>query len=327
MSTEPSSGSATGSGATIEERAEEEILSNSEPYARTVQGATVEERAGGEIQPPPLVGWRRWPRVALRATLVTLWTLAITIWLVSVCGIGALLPGPSDRRRAPLRRKVARAWGRGMMFALRIRIECEGTPPPPGALLVANHLSYLDIPALNSIVPAVFVAKAEVKGWPVWGFLSNAADTVFVNRAAKRDILRVRSEMTRALARGDIVAVFPEATSTAGRTIIPFRPPLLADAAATRTPVHWVTLSYRTPPGEPSAQSRLCWWGDVGFLPHLAGVMALKRASCTVRFGDAPIVDGDRKALAATLRKAMLRRFVPSGSGRGDAPSQLLGMM
>ncbi len=244
--------------------------------------------------------------------MVAAGTAVASAWLAVSRLTGALLPGPSDRRRAPVRRQAMLIWGRLLTRALKVRVVVEGTPPPPGTLLVSNHLSYLDILVYGSIVPVIFVAKAEVRRWPVWGILAAGGDTVFINRTAKRDILRVRSEMARALDRDDIVALFPEATSTPGDTIIPFRPPLLADAAANRTPVHWATISYATPPGEPSARNQVCWWGDLGLGQHLAGVMALKRVYCTVRFSDVPIVDGNRKALAAKLREAMLQRFVPS---------------
>ena len=119
--------------------------------------------------------------------------------------------------------------------------------------------------------------------------------------------------MGAALARGDSVIVFPEATSTAGDTILPLKAALLADAAEHGSPVYWLTVSYRTPAGGPAARDRVCWWGDMGFVPHVLGLFALRRIDCTVRFGDAPVRSPDRKAMAAELRRAMLRRFEPVG--------------
>lgn len=198
-----------------------------------------------------------------------------------------------------------------MMRAAGVRVAVEGTPPPEGALVVSNHLSYLDIPVLASVFSMVFVAKAELRRWPFWGFVASAGGTIFVNRATKRDVLRVRGEMGEAMERGDRVIVFPEATSTEGRTIIPLKPALLADAAAAGTPVHWLTVSYRTPPGSPPAADRVCWWDGTGFVRHAAGLLAVRRVYCTVRFGDVPVRSADRKAMAAELRRAMLRRFQP----------------
>ena len=82
---------------------------------------------------------------------------------------------------------------------------------------------------------------AELRRWPLWGFAASIGDTIFVDRATRRDVIRVRDEMAQARERGDTVIVFPEATSTAGETILPLKPALLADAAAAGTPVHWLT--------------------------------------------------------------------------------------
>lgn len=197
------------------------------------------------------------------------------------------------------------------MRAVGVRVSTVGPPPPRGALVVSNHLSYLDIPVLGSVLPLVFVAKAELRRWPFWGFAASVGGTIFVNRATKRDVIRVRDEMVEARERGDTVIVFPEATSTGGDTILPLKPALLADAATAGTPVHWLTVSYRTPPDSPSAQHSVCWWGGMGFVPHVVGLFALRRVYCTVRFGEAPVRSGDRKAMAVELRRSMLRRFVP----------------
>ncbi len=198
-----------------------------------------------------------------------------------------------------------------MMRAVGVRVSVEGVPPPEGSLVVSNHLSYLDIPVLGSVFPLVFVAMAELRRWPLWGIAASVGGTIFVDRATKRDVLRVRREMGEAMGRGDRVVVFPEGTSTEGRTIIPFKSALLADAAAAGTPVYWLTLSYRTPPGGPPARDRVCWWGGIGFVRHAAGLLAIRRVYCTVRFGDAPVRSADRKAMAAELRRSMLRRFEP----------------
>lgn len=232
----------------------------------------------------------------------------------------AILRLPVLRRRsvaafgAKGRRRVVRTWGRGLARIAGVRVATEGEAPPPGALLVSNHLSYLDIPVLDSVVPMVFVARADLRRWPFWGFMATVGGTIYVDRATKRDVMRVRREMGDAMARGDTVLIFPEATSTAGDTILPLKPALLADAAAHGTPVHWLTLTYRTPGAGPAARDRVCWWGDAGFLPHILGLFALRGVRCTIRFGDAPLRADDRKALAVALRRAMLERFEPVGN-------------
>jgi 1-acyl-sn-glycerol-3-phosphate acyltransferase len=126
--------------------------------------------------------------------------------------------------------------------------------------------------------------------------------------------------MGEAMARGDSVIVFPEATTSGGDTILPFKPALLADAAEAKTPVYWLTLSYRTPPDDPAARDQVCWWGDANFLSHVLGLFALRRVECTMRFGDEPLRAGDRKVLAADLRRVMLGDFEPT-AGRKASPA------
>lgn len=274
-------------------------------------GASLVSRTEETGPLPPVVRAGRWPVVVAKGLAVGLWTalivtLLLLLWLPTMARTRW---GPAWKERA--RRWAKRAWGKGMMRALNVRVTTGGEPPPPGALIVSNHLGYLDMPMLNSVVPMTFVARADLRHWPFWGYVSVVGGTIFVDRATKRDVLRVREEMGEALARGDGVVVFAEATSTAGETILPLKSALLADAAANGVPVHWLTVSYRTPPDGPAARDQVCWWGDTGFVPHVLGLFALRRVDCTVRFGDAPIRSTDRKALAVDLRRAMLRRFEP----------------
>jgi len=253
------------------------------------------------------------PLVAIRSLAVAAWTSAVAAMLLL-----SLLPtilrsrsGAAARVRA--RRTARHIWGRGLMRLLNVRVVTEGRPHPAGALVVSNHLGYLDIPVLNSVMPMVFVARADLRRWPFWGAMATLGGTIYVDRATKRDVLRVRREMREVLALGDSVIIFPEATSTGGETILPLKPALLADAAARGSPVYWLTLSYRTPPGGPAARDRVCWWGDSAFAPHVFGLFAVRRVDCIVRFGDTPVRRPDRKALARELGRRMLAGFQPVG--------------
>ena len=260
---------------------------------------------------PPVVERGRWPVVAVRGLALFSWTTLMTALLL-ISWLPALVwPGSSKALKAKSRRWIVRIWGQGMMGIIGVRITRHGKAPPRGVLVVSNHLSYLDMPVLGSLVPTVFVARADLRNWPFWGFVSTVGGTIFVDRATKRDVVRVRQDMRDAMTRGDSVVVFAEATSTSGETILPLKPALLADAASNAAPVHWLTLSYRTPPDGPAARDQVCWWGDTGFLPHVLGLLALRRVDCTVRFGDAPLKATDRKALAVELRREMLRHHEP----------------
>lgn len=261
----------------------------------------------------PRVGVRDWPLVAVRALAVLGWTAAMAATLL-VTWLPTIFRGQSGAlHRSRARRRVKGVWGRGLMRIMGIRVVTRGRRPPEGALIVSNHLGYLDIPVLDSVMPMVFVARADLRRWPFWGPVATLGGTIYVDRATRRDVLRVRREMRDALARGDGVIVFAEATSTGGETILPLKPALLSDAAAHGSPVHWLTISYRTPPDGPTARDQACWWGDSTFLPHVLGLFALRRVDCTVRFGDTPVRSRDRKAMAVELRSRMLAGFEPVG--------------
>ncbi len=249
-------------------------------------------------------------RAALRVPALFAWTASAAAALAAAW-FPTLAARSGPARRARVRRAVHRAWGRGALAILGVRVERSGTPPPAGHLVVSNHLSYLDIIVLGSLLPVVFVSKSEVRNWPFVGLVATMAGTIYIDRSRKRDALRVLAKMQTALDRGDAVVIFPEATSTDGATILPFRSSLLAGAARAGTPVRWLTLSYRTPPGAPAARDRVCWWGDAGFTGHFLRLCGLPRIACTVHFGESAVRADDRKALGMRLRDAMMRKFQP----------------
>jgi 1-acyl-sn-glycerol-3-phosphate acyltransferase len=118
-----------------------------------------------------------------------------------------------------------------------------------GALLVANHISWLDIFVIYAIKRVHFVSKAEVERWPVAGWLAGKAGTLFIERAKKSDTARVNQEMRGILERGGCAAVFPEGTSSDGRHIRRFLPSLLQPAVDLGLPVVPAAVSYRRPDG------------------------------------------------------------------------------
>lgn len=259
-------------------------------------------------------------RICVKAAAVGAWTTGLVV-LLAISWIPTLLrPRAGEAARARIRRWYSRLWGRGIVRILGVRVTARGAPPPAGALIVSNHVSYVDILVLSSLLPVVFVAKAGLRRWPYWGLVSAVGGTVYIDRSKRRDVVGALAGIERALGRGDGVVVFPEATTSDGASMLPFKPSLLATAAARRSPVHWLTVTYRTPPGAPSARDRVCWWNDVAFPRHCARLFALARVDCTVRFGGAPMRSRDRKSLAVALRTEMLRHFEPvEGPAVADA--------
>jgi 1-acyl-sn-glycerol-3-phosphate acyltransferase len=220
-----------------------------------------------------------------------------------------VLPFPSARHA--VRRWVFPRWARGVGRLLGLRIVVEGTVPREPFFLVSNHLGYLDIVTYAAVMPARFVAKREVRDWPGVGPLAAAMGTIFIDRTSKRDAVRVLDALAGAVAAGDGVVVFAEATSSAGQQVLPFRPALFEWAARTGQPVHHASVGYRTPAPSIPAHLSVCWWGDMAFGRHLVALCRLPRIEATVRFGEAPIAERDRKRLADRLHQAVSARFTP----------------
>jgi 1-acyl-sn-glycerol-3-phosphate acyltransferase len=225
--------------------------------------------------------------------------------LTALAGVG--LVATRGRARAPL----FRFWSRSLLRLLGISVEVRGDPPPPGVALVANHLSYLDIVVLGSLVPGVFVAKADVAAWPGIGALARRVGTIFIDRARKRDLCRVLPIVEAQLRAGRTVVFFPEGTSSAGGEILPFRSSLFAAPVRTGRPVACAALHYATDARDAHASLGVCWWGDMSFVPHLFGLMRLRGVRATVSFPAETLWEQDRKRLATLARDTVRKHWQP----------------
>jgi 1-acyl-sn-glycerol-3-phosphate acyltransferase len=137
-----------------------------------------------------------------------------------------------------------RVWARGVLAILGVRVRIDGTPPTGSLLLVANHVSWLDIFALVAVCPGRFICKDEIAAWPVIGWLLARADTIFLRRGSARAAKRAVNAVTARLAAGEPVAVFPEGTSTTGDSVLSFKPALFQAAINAGGSVQPVGLSY-----------------------------------------------------------------------------------
>lgn len=239
--------------------------------------------------------------------LCSITTLFYLLWL----GARALTVR-SGRRRLRARCFVVRNWARCVARLISMRVITTGRPPQAPYFLVANHLSYVDILVLaTELDSGVFIARDDLANWPAVGRLARTIGTIFVDRSSFLDIPRVIRLIEAALDEGSGVILFPEGTSTRGDSVLAFNPSLLEPAARMNIPVSYVAISYQTPPGETPAYLSICWWGDMTFIPHLLGVLKLKRSEAYLTFGDQPISDPNRKILARKLHAAVVERFTP----------------
>ena len=226
-----------------------------------------------------------------------------------VAKVIGLFSAPAAQR---YRNRSFRAWGRRLCKNFGMRITIEGRPPSGRFFLVVNHVGYVDVPLIATAVDAAFIAKADLSRWPFLGTVFTAADTIFIDRSRKRDVLRVMRQVEAAMDRGLGVVLFPEGTSGKGDEILRFKPSLLQFAVEGEHEVHYATLTYKTQPGELVPSRGVCWWGDEALLPHYRRLSRLKGGfDAVLRFGERPIRGEDRKQLAQDLREAMLETFEP----------------
>lgn len=233
---------------------------------------------------------------------------------IGSCTVGWLLCRLVTRKGS--RRQLAahyfwtRAWARSIFAVLGIRVRVEGAPPTRPFVLVSNHLSYLDILAYWSCAQAQFLSKAQVAGWPVFGWLARMLGTVFLDRTRRSDLKKASAEAVAHLEAGCGLLFFPEGTSTSGYQVLPFKPGLFQVAIEADLPVHVASIGYATPPGSPAAPEAVCWWGDMDFAPHLYRLLQIPRVEARIRFHPEPVpVHADRKEMARAAHTRCVEVF------------------
>jgi 1-acyl-sn-glycerol-3-phosphate acyltransferase len=208
-----------------------------------------------------------------------------------------------------------------------VRVKATGEVPARRPLLiVANHVSWLDIVVLGSMMPLSFVAKAEVAGWPLFGQMARLQRTIFVDRARRTATREVSRSLADRLREGDAMVLFAEGTTGDGTRVLPFRSALLgaardAGAAGRDVLLQPLSIVYTRRDGLPlnaSGRRDIAWVGDVDLLPHLASVLRGGPIEATVSFG-APMMFGpesDRKAATRAMEAEVRRLTTLSITGR-----------
>jgi 1-acyl-sn-glycerol-3-phosphate acyltransferase len=196
-------------------------------------------------------------------------------------------------------------WSAKLLAVLGIGLRVEGRFPPGAQLLVANHVSWLDIAAIHAACPqARFVSKADVRAWPLLGWLIGAAGTLFIERESKRDALRVVHQMAAALQAGDTVAVFPEGTTGTGHALLPLHANLLQAVLPTATPVQPVLLRYREP--DHRVSPTVAFVGDTTLVQSLWSVVCARGLQVEIEVLESlPSAGHDRRSLARVLTERL----------------------
>jgi 1-acyl-sn-glycerol-3-phosphate acyltransferase len=210
-------------------------------------------------------------------------------------------------RNWPLAARLPRLWQRIACRVAGIRVRVEGAPAKPPLLLASNHISWLDIPVLGSVLPVSFVAKAEVGTWPVVGMLARLQRTIFIDRTRRSQTGSATAEIAHRVERGDVMVLFAEGTTGDGNRLLPFRSALLGAArgasgsgsiivqpvAITYSAIHGLPVGYTDRPS-------IAWYGDMKLIRHFAGATGRGGLDVIVSFGE-PIAFGageDRKKVA-----------------------------
>lgn len=231
-----------------------------------------------------------------------------TLGLYSIWFVGRIFAGDKLRWR----QTIFERWTKSFARISKMRIIVKGNPPTPPFFLVTNHLGYTDIALIRAVASGVFVAKAEVESWPLAGRICRDMGTIFIDRKNRRDIPRAGELIVERLDAGEGVIVFPEGTSTGGKDVLPFNSSFLEFAARRGLPVSYAAITYTTPEGGPDASHAVCWGDDVSFLTHLWQLLKLRGYTGTINFGEAPVVNADRKLLATELHDRVEELFVPA---------------
>lgn len=209
---------------------------------------------------------------------------------------------------------LPRRFHRLVCLCLGVRRRLKGTPPPTGTgvLIVANHVSWLDISVLGAERTLSFVAKSEVAGWPVIGALAGLQRTVYIDRQRRGATAGTAAVMGARLAAGDDIVLFAEGTTGDGTRILPFRSSLLGaaqhaiDEAGGDVTVYPLTITYTGTQGLPGGRTdraALAWYGDTELVPHLRHVLASGKVDVELEWG-APIVMGKATSRKETARQA-----------------------
>lgn len=233
-------------------------------------------------------------------------SVRLTAGLLTVL-VGVLLAPASGLLPAATRLALVRHWLRAVVRAFGVRVRYEGAPDATGPLLVvANHVSWLDIPLIAAALPGRMVAKAEVRRWPVLGTLAALGGTLFIDRDGLRALPGTVRAMTAVLAGGGRVIVFPEGSTWCGRAVGRFRPAAFQAALDAGCAVQPVRIDYR--PTDAAA-----YVGDDPLAASLWRVVTTRRLTAVVRVPE-PLPGvryPDRRALAAAAERAVAQRAVP----------------
>ncbi|HET7729716.1 MAG TPA: lysophospholipid acyltransferase family protein [Usitatibacter sp.] len=248
------------------------------------------------------------------------WTRMLGHALAATAILKFVFPRADPARR----RELVRRWSAQLVRIMGVTVRTAGPVPPAaeiGAMIAANHVSWLDIFVISSVRSTRFIAKSEIRDWPLAGAIAERAGTIFIRREKRRDTARINELVHEALLRGDCVGLFPEGTTTDGDTLLRFHSSLFEPAVANEAHVHPCAVRYENPDG--TLCRRMAFVGELSFMQSLG--LAIRQRGVVARVSFAPTIETAGRhrrdvAAAAHASVASLLGLPPPGTAP-SAPS------
>ena len=242
-------------------------------------------------------------RKLVRLPLVFLW-----LCVISVSAFFTTHLAGERWKCIALAARFCRLWAGGILRIMNIRVEVIGDPAAfGGGLIVSNHLGSLDIPVHASVFPIRFAPKAEMRRWPLLGFMVQQSRPVWIDRSSRQQSRKTADEISATLQHGINMLVYPEGTSSSGDGILPFKSTPFEAAVNAGVPVLPVLTRYL-----PAADGRpLAWFGDTPFFTHISSISGLKeiRAQVYIMQQMVPFPGEDRKSFALRVHRRMSEEY------------------
>ena len=222
------------------------------------------------------------------------------------------------------RRRILKTWSRQLLDILNIGIRTEGQWPVRGEggyLVVANHVSWLDIFVLNTIYPSRFIAKTEVRNWPLIGWLCKRSNTIFIERALRQDAASINQQISLLLEQGVCVGLFPEGTTTDGKQVGHFHSALIQPAIDAGAMLCPIALRYQDEAGKQS--STAAFTGEVTLSRSIWRILRSPRFDALLVFTPALATAGEnRRVLARAAQQAISQGLQTNGATRQTVTQQ-----
>ena len=219
-------------------------------------------------------------------------------------------------------RRIQR-WSRQLIAICGVRLvlnEVEQPVPASPALIISNHISWLDIFVINSVHPCRFVAKSDIRDWPLIGWLCDKSGTIFIARGRQRDVRRIYAGLVTSIHNGERVAFFPEGTTAAQGTVLPFHANLFEAAIEAQVPVQPYALRYLDDDG--ALHDAADFIGEMSFVENVVAILRNRRLTAElIRLPAMPTDGTHRRELALAMRDCIATALSPAVDTADNPPA------